>query len=124
LIIETEETVKITKLDRVKKIKVEMDDARNVYKQVPIGVADGAPNFVFRVFTMRPEGQTPFHSHAFEHINYIISGRGALVDKDGLEHPVEQGDFCMVMPDEKHRYRNASDKEDFVMICAVPRQYE
>jgi quercetin dioxygenase-like cupin family protein len=116
--------VKITKLEKVKKNKVEMEDARNVYKQVPIGIAEGAPNFVFRVFTIQPGGQTPFHSHASEHVNYIISGRGALVDKDGQEHTVEKGDFCLVMPDEKHRYKNVSGDQDFVMICAVPRQYE
>jgi len=116
--------MKITKLEKVKKSKVEMDDARGVFKQVPIGVADGAPNFVFRVFTMQPGGETPFHSHVSEHVNYIISGSGALVDKDGKEHPVEEGDCCMVLPDEKHRYRNKSLYDDFVMICAVPKQYE
>jgi quercetin dioxygenase-like cupin family protein len=116
--------MKITNLDRVKKIKVDMEDARDVFKQVPVGIADGAPNFVFRVFTMKPGGETPFHSHASEHVNYIISGNGVLVDKDGREHPVECGDFCLVLPDEKHRYRNRSADEDFVMICAVPKQYE
>ena len=116
--------MKITRLDKVKKSKVEMDDARGVFKQLPIGSADGAPNFSFRVFTIDPGGETPFHSHASEHVNYIIQGRGALVDKDGREHPVQSGDFCLVLPDEKHRYENRSAEEAFVMICAVPKQYE
>ena len=116
--------MKITKLDKVKKNRVEMEGARGVSKQVPVGAADGAPVFSFRVFTIDPGGETPFHSHGFEHVNYIISGRGALVDKDGREHEVETGDFCLVLPDEKHRYRNKSIDEAFIMICAVPRQYE
>jgi len=116
--------MKITDLNKVKKSKVDMEGANNVFKQVPVGVADGTPNFSFRVFTIGPGGETPFHSHASEHVNYIIEGTGALVDKDSREHVVKKGDFCLVLPDEKHCYRNKSVDEPFVMICAVPKQYE
>ena len=29
-----------------------------------------------------------------------------------------------VSPGEKHQYRNTSDTEDLVFICAVPKEYE
>ena len=112
----------ITSLENVKKIKPDMEGAEGVYKQVPISRDNGTPNFSFRVFTIEPGGHTPFHTHPFEHVNYVIEGRGVVVSKD-KEHEVKKGDFVLVMPDEKHQYRNTSDKS-MVMICAVPKEYE
>ncbi len=100
-----------------------MEGACGTFKQVPISKNDGAPNFSFRVFTSEPGGNTPYHTHPFEHVNYIISGKGALVDADENEHPVQGGDFALVLPDEKHCYKNLSDVP-FIMICAVPAEYE
>ncbi|MBN1554839.1 MAG: cupin domain-containing protein, partial [Phycisphaerae bacterium] len=82
------------------------------------------PSFCFRVFTIQPEGHTPYHTHESEHLNYIISGRGVLVDENGTEHPVAAGDFAVVLPNEKHQYRNTSADEPFVILCAVPNEYE
>lgn len=100
-----------------------MEDAKNIYKQVPISQEDGSPNFSFRVFTIEPGGHTPLHNHPFEHLNYILEGRGILFCDD-REHPVKKGDFVLVLPDETHQYSNASDSEDMVFICAVPKEYE
>ncbi len=36
----------------------------------------------------------------------------------------EAGDFALMLPDEKHCYKNTSDSEDLVMICAVPKEFE
>jgi quercetin dioxygenase-like cupin family protein len=101
-----------------------MAGAAGVSKQIPIAAADGSPVFSFRVFTIEPGGHTPFHSHPFEHLNYVISGCGALVQENGQELALKAGDFALVLPDEKHQYRNASSGEPFIMICAVPKQYE
>ena len=54
----------------------------------------------------------------------MISGEGAIVTAAGSERPISQGDFALVLPDEKHQYRNTSAAEPFVMICAVPKAYE
>jgi len=114
----------ITSLDQVERIPMGMEGARNVVKQVPISVQDGAPNFVFRVFTIGPDGHTPYHRHAAEHLNYVISGHGILVSESGAEHPIEPGNFALVRPAEKHQYRNTSATEPLVLICAVPKEYE
>ena len=116
--------MKVTSLDKVEKIPMNMDGARDAFKQIPISSADGTPSFSMRVFTIEPEGHTPYHTHAFEHLNYVIQGRGALVAEDGTERAVQQGDFVLVLPGEKHQYRNAAKDGPLVMICAVPKEYE
>ena len=116
--------MKITRLDELDLIKVSMEGAKDVWKQVPISKNDGSPLFSFRVFTIEPNGHTPYHEHPFEHLNYVISGSGTLVNPDGREQDVKSGDFVLVLPDERHQYRNKSADEPFVIICAVPRDYE
>ncbi len=116
--------MKIVKLNDVEKIKVEMDGAKGVWKQLPISMADGTPNFSVRVFSIEPNGHTPFHTHPFEHLNYIIKGHGTLVSEDGKEYDLFPGDFALVLPNERHQYKNKSSKDTFVMICAVPKEYE
>lgn len=116
--------MKITPISTVPSQPVTMPGADRVRRAVPIGKADGVPQMSVRVFTMEPGGHTPCHAHAWEHTNYIISGVGELVDGDGKAHPLKAGDFALVLPNEKHQYRNASPMEPFVMICAVRKEYE
>ncbi len=116
--------MKIVKLDDVRKAEADMEGAFNVFKQLPISQGDGSPSFSIRVFTIEPEGHTPFHTHDFEHINYIIEGRGALVMESGEERELNKGDFALVMPAEKHQYRNKSGDKPMIMICAVPKEFE
>jgi len=113
----------ISSLEKAKKIKSDMKGAKGVYKQVPISREDGAPTFSFRVFTIEPGGHTPLHKHPFEHLNYIIEGHGAVFAEDG-ERELKKGDFAMVLPGERHQYRNTSTSELMIMICAVPKEYE
>lgn len=112
----------ITKLSEVEKTIPEMEGARDVYKQVPLSKRNGAPSFSFRVFTIKAGGHTPFHQHPFEHMNYVIAGSGVLVAQD-QEHALTEGDFAMVLPDEKHQFKNTGSG-DLVIICAVPKEYE
>ncbi len=116
--------MKITALDALEKIKVEMEGAVKVWKQVPISKNDGSPSFSFRVFTIEPNGNTPYHRHPFEHINYVIEGYGILVEGDGQEYNIKTGDFALVLPVVKHQYKNKSATEPLVIICAVPKEYE
>lgn len=108
----------------VPKLKMTMEGAEKTHKQLVIGADDGSPNLSVRVFTIEPNGHTPFHSHPFEHLNYVIDGHGVLVNEDGEEQEIRTGDFALVLPDEKHQYRNGSQQEPLVMICAVPKEYE
>ncbi len=116
--------MKITNLNEVEEMRVRMEGAKDVIKQVPISAADGSPNISVRVFTIEPNGHTPYHEHPFEHLNYIIEGRGAIVTETGEEREVKVGDFVLILPNEKHRYMNKSASDPFIMICAVPKEYE
>jgi quercetin dioxygenase-like cupin family protein len=116
--------MKIISLAKVGSAPVGMEGACAAFKQLPIGRADGSPHFSFRVFTLKPGGHTPYHAHPFEHLNYFIEGQGVLVSPSGDEKPVEPGDFALVLPGEKHQYKNTSADRDLVMICAVPAEYE
>lgn len=113
----------IRKLADVERTGVDMDGVQGITKQLVIGSGDGVPNFSFRVFTLEPGGHSPRHSHDVEHVNYVISGRGALMDGDGQANALGQGDFAFVAPHDAHQFRNTGD-EPFVFICAVPRAYE
>jgi quercetin dioxygenase-like cupin family protein len=116
--------MKIVSSDKVEKKKVEMEGATGAWKQLPLGSSDGTPLYSYRVFTLEPDGHTPYHSHPFEHMNYVIEGVGALIDEAGNEHLLKEGDFALVRPDEKHQYRNKSSNINFKMICGVPKAYE
>jgi quercetin dioxygenase-like cupin family protein len=116
--------MKITRLDETEREIPKMEGASGVYKQVPISKRDGSPGFSFRVFTFDPGGHTPFHRHPNEHINYVIEGSGAIVTESGHEREIRKGDFVLILPNEKHQYRNKSATDPLVIICAVPKEYE
>jgi quercetin dioxygenase-like cupin family protein len=116
--------MKIIAIDQVEKKKVQMEGAAGAWKQLPLGDADGAPVYSYRVFTIEPGGNTPYHSHPYEHMNFIIEGQGVLVNEDGEQKPLKAGDFALVSPNEKHQYRNNSKDKEFRMICGVPKEFE
>lgn len=116
--------MKLTSLEKVAKVKVDMEGAKDVYKQMPLSRSDGSPMFSFRVFTIESNGHTPFHQHPFEHMNYVIQGHGAVVTESGEEREIKEGDFVLVLPNEKHQYKNTSQDELLILICAVPKEFE
>jgi quercetin dioxygenase-like cupin family protein len=116
--------MKITSLNDIKKEIPKMEGASGISKQVPISKNDGSPLFSFRVFTFEPGGHTPFHMHPFEHINYVIEGSGTVVTGSGEEREIKKGDFILILPNEKHQYRNRSTSNRLSVICAVPKEYE
>lgn len=116
--------MKIVSLNQVEKKEVNMKGANKAFKQVPLSREDGAPVYSYRVFTVEPGGFTPYHQHDYEHMNYIIEGYGVLVNEKGEEQKIKKGDFALVLPNEKHQYRNKSKDKPLVLICGVPKQFE
>ncbi|WP_447977098.1 cupin domain-containing protein [Candidatus Nitrospira bockiana] len=83
-----------------------------------ITVRDGAPTFAMRVFDVQPGASTPYHTHAWEHEVYIISGTGR-VKTEGRETPFKAGDSVYIAPNELHGF--AADPTTSVqMICCIP----
>lgn len=116
--------MKIISLSDVPATTVTMEGAVGATKQMPLSAEDGAPVYAYRVFSLEGAGYTPYHQHPYEHMNYVIEGDGFLVNENGDKQPIKKGDFAMVMPNEKHQYRNASSTEKFVMICGVPKKFQ
>ena len=115
--------MKIVELQDVPKQTMESPDVKGITKQVPVGVADGSPTMSMRVLTVEPGGYSPYHSHPWEHLNYILAGRGVMVNEAGEEHPIAAGNFAFVEPDEKHQFRNTG-AEPLQFICLVPTERE
>lgn len=114
--------MKITRLESCDTQPVNMEGIEGVSKQVPIGAADGAPNFSIRVFTVQPGGHTPHHTHESEHLNYILEGTGEAMEGD-TPRSIKAGDYLLVKPHEKHQYKNTGDTP-LVFMCMVPKAYE
>ncbi len=116
--------MKIISLNDVPGTRVKMEGAVGATKQIPLASEDGAPVYAYRVFSLEGDGYTPYHQHPYEHMNYVIEGEGFLVNESGEHQPIKKGDFALVLPNEKHQYRNASATEKFVMICGVPKAFQ
>ena len=111
----------VIKYNELKRTPVLMDGVRDATKAVPLG-ADLWPDHALRVFTLKPGGFTPHHKHDWEHINYVIGGRGRLTI-DGKTHEVSEKDFAVVPSNAEHQFENPYD-EMFEFICIVPERGE
>ncbi len=95
------------------------DIVKGVTGRVVIGKADKADNFCMRVFTIEPGGNTPRHTHEWEHEIFVHEGKGQLF-RDGAFHNVTSGDVIFVPGNEEHQFKNESDKP-FTFVCLVPK---
>ena len=78
----------------------------------------GAPNFAMRLFEMEPGGNSPFHSHPWEHEVFILEGEGLMVSEEG-EKKFRPGDVVFILPNEKHQFKNNGEKT-VKFLCLVP----
>lgn len=97
---------------------VKMDGVQGATMAVMVGREDGAPNFALRQFEIEPGGNTPKHSHDYEHEVYIVGGQGEVL-LEGSYRPIKGGDVIYVPADEVHQFRASSD-EALRFLCIVP----
>ncbi len=103
----------------VKNQAIEVTGAEGVSKRVLIGEADGAPNFIMRQFTVQPGGNTPYHTHNWEHEVYVLSGNGQARHKDGASN-ISSGSVVFVPPNEEHGFVNTGE-QPLVFLCTIPK---
>ena len=110
--------MKITRLEQVQTQPIDMAGVVGATKQVPIGKADGAPNFSIRVFTLEPGGHTPHHQHDSEHLNYILEGQARMqLGTEATE--VGPGDAVAIPPGTVHQITNIGRCQlKFLCLCA------
>lgn len=78
----------------------------------------GAPNFAMRLFEMESSGNSPLHTHPWEHEVFVLDGEGVLVGGD-KEREFKAGDVIFVAPNEKHQFKNSGSKM-LKFLCIVP----
>ena len=84
--------------------EVNMDGAHGTVIRHVITEKDGAPTFNLRVLSIEPGGESPNHSHPWEHEFFVLSGEGVGV-VDNKEASIKQGDVIYVPPDVQHSIR-------------------
>jgi len=108
----------ITHVDKVEKKPVDFKGAKDAYIQWLVDPSAGAKNFAMRMFTIKPGGEIPKHSHWYEHEIFVLKGKGVIGAGD-KEYEVSEGNVIYVPPNIPHWYRNTGS-EDWVFICVIP----
>ena len=109
----------ISSVDEVRVDDVEMEGAVNVKIQWLVSKETG-PTFALRRFILGPDGQTPYHSHGWEHEVFVLKGRGTLVSGDERdETAIAYGSVAYVPSCSMHQFRNAGS-DDFEFLCMIP----
>jgi len=110
--------VKAEKASNVAAKKVEIEGAQDSTIRILISKADGAENFVMRMFEIQPGGHTPLHSHPHEHEVFILEGEGIFVC-DGKEHKISVESVVFVPGGAEHQFRNTGYSV-LRFLCLVP----
>ena len=79
---------------------------------------DGAPTFSLRMIEIEPGGNSPQHTHPYEHENYVVEGKGRLLIEDKW-YDLNVGDIAYVPPGILHQYVNAGSTT-FKFLCGIP----
>lgn len=96
----------------------EAEGAKGVRVRWLVDELRGARNFAMRLFEVEPGGETPHHSHPYEHGVFVLEGSGT-VEVGGEEFEIGPWDVVFVPPDVPHQFRNTG-REVLRFICVVP----
>jgi len=99
---------------------VNMDSVKGASKNNVIGPPEGWKDYTLRVFRLEPGGFTPRHQHDWEHVNYVVRGKGSLTIGDET-FELQEKDFALVPPNTDHQFRNPNE-DVFEFICIVPNR--
>lgn len=104
----------VKKFFEVPEEKVEMEGAKNAFIRWLIK----GPNFHLRYFRIESGGNSPRHSHNYEHEIFFLKGTGKVYI-DGEEFKVEENFFVFVPPNKEHQIINIGDN-DLEFLCIIP----
>ena len=77
-----------------------------------------AENFAMRYFVIRRGGNSPLHSHGWEHEMFVVKGEGYIYDGKKKTR-IREGDAIFVPPNQTHQLIN-EDSETLEVICLIP----
>ena len=84
--------------------------------------ADGAPNFVMRLFEIKEGACSAKHIHNWEHEVFILEGQ-CTVFCDGKEKRLGPHSAVFIAPNVVHNFRN-SGKGTLKFLCIIPNPKE
>ena len=106
-------------IDEMEPAAVTTPGAEKVAIQWLVSEANGAaPNFAMRRFIIEPGGNTPYHTHDWEHLVYTLGGTGVAQTEDGPV-AIRAGDAMMIAPNAEHSFENTGDGP-LEFLCLVP----
>ena len=98
--------------------EVEEGGAKGVRVRWLISKEDGAENFAMRHFEVEPGGNTPCHSHDWEHEVFVLEGKGIVVC-NGVEKEIGPEYVVFVPSNTEHCLKNVGTGR-FRFLCLVP----
>ncbi len=111
--------MKINSCHEIPEQPVEMEGAKGVLMRIWIGPRDGSDNMIMRRFKILPGGNTPHHSHNFEHVVKVEAGKGIVIDEKGNALDLAEGQAALVPANSMHQFKNPHD-EPFEFLCIIP----
>ena len=89
---------------------VSVEGANGVRIQWLVGPSDAPENFCMRLFEVSKDGNTPKHSHDWEHEIFVHAGRGVVFNR-GAWSPIEAGSYIFIPAGEAHWHGATSNTE-------------
>jgi len=81
-------------------------------------VTEAGIEFGADLIEMQPGSEFPLHTHAGDHLLYIIGGPG-IVHVDGVDHRVVEGDTVYVPAEYPHAVRTIATSPRALVVLAV-----
>ncbi len=99
--------------------KVNMKGADNVEMKILIGPNESSDNIIMRHFSIGASGNTPRHTHNYEHVVRVVKNKGIFHDAEGNKHELAEGQSLFIAPNELHQFLNPNE-EAFEFLCIIP----
>ena len=93
----------------------------NSEKRIVYGPDQFWDDYVMRCFTLHPGAASATHSHPWCHWSVCISGEGKFKIGDEV-FEYSNGYYAHVPENVPHNFWNASETEDLVLLCIVPKE--
>ncbi len=100
--------------------EIDLPGVEGATMAIMVGREDQAPHFALRSIEVTPGGNTPRHSHDYEHEVYVVSGKGKVL-LEGEMNEIRGGDVIFVPANEEHQFSVCEDSgESLRFLCVVP----
>lgn len=97
---------------------IKEEGVNKVKRKILIGPHDGSKNIIMRYFKVLPGGNTALHVHDHEHVVKIEKGKGVVINEEGEEIIVSEGQCLFIKGNEKHQFQNHF-QESFEFLCVI-----